>query len=190
MFVEPVNQKSDGSISSCSSSSVSAQRISLGGRSVTRTGLAHFQGMDFRRSRYNKSVAQFDIFLLLSSPMSEAFSCLDRCWKTRHFFKAPKWRDFIFSSKVNIEEISKKVHIFWLWTFSMPIGALTLFCSRPYVVVSVDSFVSKWQFLADIYVENRIPLIPFKLMFLHWMLAVDVTIKTTKYWRLECEMSC
>lgn len=127
IFVEPVNQKSDGYISSCSSSSVSAQRISLDGRSVTRAGLAHFQGMDFRRSRYNESVVQFDIFLLLSSQMSESFSCLDHCWKTWHFLKAPKWRDFLFFFKVNIEEVSKKVYIFW--TFSMPVGALALFCS-------------------------------------------------------------
>jgi len=79
IFVEPVNQKSDGSISFCSSSSVSAQRISLDGRSVNRTGLAHFQGMDFKRPRLRKSVAQFDIFLLQSSLMSESFSCLDYC---------------------------------------------------------------------------------------------------------------
>jgi len=84
IFVEPVNQKSDGSISFCSSSSVSAQRISLDGRSVNRTGLAHFQGMDFKRPRLRKSVAQFDIFLLQSSLMSESFSCLDYCWKTWH----------------------------------------------------------------------------------------------------------
>lgn len=124
MFVEPVNQKSDGSISSCSSSSVSAQRISLGGRSVTRTGLAHFQGMDFRRSRYNKSVAQFDIFLLLSSPMSEAFSCLDHCWKTWHFLKAPKWRDFLFFFKVNIEEIHKESSHFLTLDFQYAIRGI------------------------------------------------------------------
>ncbi len=97
MFVAPVNQKSDGSIFFLYSSSlVSAQRISPDERSVTRTDPGHFQGMDFRRSRYNENVAQFDIFLLLSSPMSESISCRDHWWKTWHFLKAPK-RGFLFS---------------------------------------------------------------------------------------------
>lgn len=61
---------------SYSSSWVSVQRISLDGRSVTKIGQAHFQEMDFRKCHYRKSDAQFDIFLLLSSPMSEFF-----CWQ-------------------------------------------------------------------------------------------------------------
>lgn len=75
IFVNALNQKSDRPVSSYSSSSVSAQRIWLHGRSATRADLDHFQGMDFRRFRYNWSVARFDIFLLLSLPMSESLSC-------------------------------------------------------------------------------------------------------------------
>lgn len=107
MFVEPVNQKSDGSISFCSSSSVSAQRISLDGRSVTRTGPAHFQGMDFRRSRFSKSFAQFDIFLLPSSLMSESFSCLDCCWKTWHL-RLPNGGIFFSFSRSTLKKSQRK----------------------------------------------------------------------------------
>ncbi|KTG42511.1 hypothetical protein cypCar_00046314, partial [Cyprinus carpio] len=72
-----LNEEMKALVSAARSSSVSAQRISLDRRSVTRTDPGHFQGMDLRRSRYNESVAQFDIFLLLSSPMSK--SCQDHC---------------------------------------------------------------------------------------------------------------
>lgn len=142
MFVAPVNQKSDGSIFFLYSSSlVSAQRISLDERLVTRTDPVHFQGMDFRRSRYNESVAQFVIFLLLSSPMSESFSCR---WKTWHYLKAPKWGIYFSFSRwmlINLNE-SSLFRSLDSWFAS---SSCLCFVDLMLLFVTVDSFVSKWD---------------------------------------------